>query len=120
MCNVCILTPLFPLKFCVYRWVDNEPVAERVIDLWDSVVLLIKDYLARPANKRPQNNTSYDVLVIAYKDSLMLIKLHVFHGSFYDKLVLNCISERCTIGTFLWLTLSKILHKILYAEKCCR
>ena len=68
---------VYILKFCVSQWVDNDPFVERASDLWDSVVLLIKDYLSRPASKRPQNNTLYDA-----RDKgiiRMRMKLHVFH-----------------------------------------
>ena len=70
--------PLFPLKFCATRWVENEKVANRAIDVWSSMVLLIKDFLLKPVSKRPSGNVSYDTLVKMHKDPIMPVKLHIF------------------------------------------
>ena len=38
----------------------------------------MKVYLLKPPSKRPKNNASYDNLIAAHTDLLMLVKLHVF------------------------------------------
>ena len=77
--KVCTMSPpVFPLKFCATRWIENEPVASRALDVWESFVLLIKDFLLKPASKRPQNNSSFDTLATSHKDPLMPIKLNIF------------------------------------------
>ena len=77
--KVCKMSPpSFPQKFCVTRWVENEPVATRAIELWSTMVELIKTILLLPVSKRPKNNQSFDTLVAAHRDSCMLVKLHIF------------------------------------------
>ena len=77
--KVCTVSPpSFPLKFCTTRWVENESVSVRAISLWPSIVQMMKEYLLKPPSKRPKNNASYDNLIAAHTDLLMLVKLHVF------------------------------------------
>ena len=56
----------FPLKFCKTRWVGNEIVATRAVQIWGDFVKLIKDYQLLCQSKRPKNNMSYDTLVKAH------------------------------------------------------
>ena len=73
--KVCTVSPpLFPMKFCATRWVENEMVASKAI----SIVQLIKEYMLKPASKRPKNNVSFDNLVASCKYILIPVKLHIF------------------------------------------
>ena len=47
---------IFPLKFCPTRWVENENVSQRALELWGDYVELIKEYLLQPPSKRPKDN----------------------------------------------------------------
>ena len=77
--KVCTLSPpLFPMKFCATRWVENEMIASRAISLWESIAQLMKEYMLKPASKRPKNNVSFDNLVASYIDILIPVKLHIF------------------------------------------
>ena len=68
----------FPLRFCPTRWVENEPVAERAIFLWDDYVKLIKHYQQLAPSYRPKNNSSFDALVTAHTDKFMKVKMQIF------------------------------------------
>ena len=68
----------FPLKFCKARWAGNEIIATRAIQIGGDFVKLIKDYELLCQSKRPKNNMSYDTLVKAHTDKLMLVKLNLF------------------------------------------
>lgn len=66
----------FPLPFCGHRWVENVPVAERAVDIWP---LLSTDVDAVENKKLPNPNTaSYDTLVAAQNDDLVIPKLQFF------------------------------------------
>ena len=54
---------VFPLHFCKTRWVGDEPVAARAIQIWSNVVKVIRYWLALSVSKRPRNNKSFDTLV---------------------------------------------------------
>ena len=71
------VTP-FPYFFCKTRWIEDECVAERAIQLWGSIVQIIKYWQSLSKSKRLQNNKSYDVLVSYHLDPLIVAKLHFF------------------------------------------
>ena len=66
---------VFPLHFCKTRWVEDEIVASRAIQIWPDISKVIRHWLSLAKSKQPQNK-SFDVLVKHYTDPLMLIKLH--------------------------------------------
>ena len=72
------ITGLYPQKFCVIRWVENEPVADRAIVIWKDIVELIKVIQAKVPSKRPKDNTSYENLVVYHANSLIPVYLHLF------------------------------------------
>ncbi len=72
------LSTTFAERFCATRWVENEPVAERGIDVWDNVVKVVNHYETLSISKRPQKNKSYDNLVKEKDDILVKIKLVAF------------------------------------------
>ena len=70
---------VFALRFCPTRWVENEPVAERAVEVWDPVQKVIQHYATNVVpSKRPKDNSSYDTLVNNRTDVLMKVKLQVF------------------------------------------
>ena len=68
----------FPLKFCDTRWIEDLRVAERALEIWTSILSLIKHFEGLSVSKRPQNNKSYDRLVQNRNDLLVPTKLHFF------------------------------------------
>ena len=71
-------TGLYPEKFCIIRWVENEPFADRAIKIWGDVVTLIKAFQGKVPSKRPKDNKSYDNLVQYYLNPLIPVYLHLF------------------------------------------
>ena len=73
----------YPLQFCGHRWVENENVAKRAIDVWPKVVTVV-DYWKglvkskQPGQGKPGQNTSYDQLCLSYKDDLVPLKIQFF------------------------------------------
>ena len=63
-------------RFCSTRWIEDESVASRAIQFWESIVKVIKQVLS--ASKRPKQNKSYETLVKHYLDRVMLAKFHFF------------------------------------------
>ena len=68
----------FPLMFCQARWVEDESVASRAIDVWKFVVSVINHYESLLKSKRSKNNKSYDLLAKHMTDDLMLVKFQFF------------------------------------------
>ena len=68
---------VFPLHFCKTRWVENEIVASRAIQIWPDISKVIRHWLSLAKSKRPQNKL-FDVLVKHHTDPLILIKVHFF------------------------------------------
>ena len=70
-------TTKFPLKFCPHRWIESQQVADRAIDIWPSVVFMIKHWKTRVPSKRPQGN-NFKVIASAIEDPLVTVKLKFF------------------------------------------
>ena len=60
------------------RWVEDEPVAERDIQIWSNVVKVIRYWLASSVSKRSRNNKSFDTLVKYHNHPLMICKFQFF------------------------------------------
>ena len=69
---------IFPLHFCKTRWVEDEPVAARGIQIWENIVQVLKYWHSLPKGKHPCNNKSFDALVKYHTDKFMVPKLHFF------------------------------------------
>ena len=65
------------MKFCPTRWVENITVAEQAINIWFSVLKVVKYYERLAPSKRPKNK-SHETLVKCVKDQFMIIKFHFF------------------------------------------
>ena len=70
---------VYPLKFCSHRWAENQIVAERAIDVWDDMVIIVNYWMGLPKAKQPkQGNKSYSRLKTAVSDPLMKTKFKFF------------------------------------------
>ena len=69
---------LWPEKFCVTRWVENEPVANRAIEIWDDYVKLIKVFLSKCPSSQPKDNKSDENLKECHTNPLIIVHLHLF------------------------------------------
>ena len=65
-------------RFCSTRWFEEESVASRAIEIWESIFKVIKYQQVLSASKRPKQNKSYETLVKHYLDRVMLAKFHFF------------------------------------------
>ena len=65
-------------RFCSTRWIEDESVASRAIEIWESIVKVIKHWQVLLSSKRPKQNKSYETLVKHYLDRVMLAKFHFF------------------------------------------
>ena len=60
------------LHFCKTRWVEDNPVPVRGIQMWENI---IQYWLSLSRGKRPHNR-SFDTLVKCHADKLIISKLH--------------------------------------------
>ena len=73
---------LMPLKFVSHRWLENVPVCQRALMLWNNVAEYVKATKDGRVN-RPKNK-SYEVVKECLKDPCFVAKLHFF----------KCIAEQ--------------------------
>ena len=60
--------------YSVVRCIDDQFVAERLIEIWPSIKLLVKFWQSFPKSKRPSFK-SYEVVVETVADPLVVAKL---------------------------------------------
>lgn len=76
----------YPLQFCSHRWAENKRVADRAIDIWDDIVLVVNHWSELNKSQQPSpENKSYPRLKAAKSDPLLKTKLKFF-GSIADTL----------------------------------
>ena len=61
----------------LYRWVEDKPVAEKLLDLWPSLAKIVNHWEGLPKSKRPSSK-SYANVLSAVNDVLTPAKLHFF------------------------------------------
>ena len=71
-------TKLFPHGFSPTRWVENDVVADRGIQIWNVIVKLIKFILKKLESYGPKDNKLFDNLEQHYNNPLIKVKLHLF------------------------------------------
>ena len=65
-----------PLKFVNHRWLENEPVCERALQIWEDILKFVK---ASQSKQIPTPGCkSYELVVEAAKDKLIKAKLQFF------------------------------------------
>lgn len=65
---------VFPLSFCGHRWLENQPVIERALEVWPSLTQYI-DAVRRKQLPNP-GTASFDTVEDEKKDTLIVAKLH--------------------------------------------
>ena len=68
---------VFPLKFCSTRWIEDDRVAERALEVWPNVEKYIQHVSKEPKSKQP-TSASFSTIEKATKDVLVPAKLQVF------------------------------------------
>ena len=43
----------FPLFFCATRWVEDTAVADRLIEIWESITKIVRNRKGLPKSKQP-------------------------------------------------------------------
>ena len=63
----------YPLPFCATRWIEDKPVADRLLEVWPNIKLMTKFWEKLPKSKQHQNK-SYIVLQTSVTDNLMVAR----------------------------------------------
>ena len=61
-------------SFCATRWLEDESVAKRALDLWPNIVKIVGHWEKLCKSSRP-NNKSYETLTKYYQDKAFPLKL---------------------------------------------
>ena len=64
-------------SFCATRWLEDEFVAKRALDLWPNIVKIVGHWEKLCKSSRP-NNKSYETLTKYYQDKAFPLKLQYF------------------------------------------
>lgn len=105
---------LFPLKFSATRWIEDQQVADRALEVWPSVVATVKYWLGLCKSKQPKNNKNFDILVECHQDLLIPAKFHFF--SFVAGILkpyLVVFQSDNPLVPFMFDELSQILYRLL-------
>ena len=70
--------PLFPKRFCPHRWVENEDVAARALEIWPKVQKFVGQ-AALGAVPQPSSK-SFEAVKEACADPLFVTKLEIFRS----------------------------------------
>ncbi|KAK0131540.1 hypothetical protein N1851_033715 [Merluccius polli] len=91
----------FPLSFCGHRWVENVPVAERVLEVWP----MIQKYVDAAEAKKVQkpNTASYDAILAAQSLLRRFIKRELLQDRTPLQLIKLDISEEKN-----WVSLKRV------------
>ena len=68
---------VFPLKFCATRWVEDEKIVQRAIEIWSNIEQYIAHVLKETKSKHP-TSASVTTVQKATKDPMLVAKLQVF------------------------------------------
>ena len=82
----------FPKNFCSHRWIESQQVADRAIDIWPSVVYMVKHWKKLVPSKRPQGN-NFKVIESAIEDPLVTVKLKLKFFSYIASLLKPYLSK---------------------------
>ena len=50
----------FPIKFCETRWIEDKEVAERALEVWESVVASVRYWESLSKSRSQKNSNSFD------------------------------------------------------------
>ena len=67
-----------PSHFFSVRWVENERVAGRALQVLPNFKKAIEYYKSLAPSKQPQNNISYETLVQNCNEKLLTVRIHFF------------------------------------------
>ena len=88
---------VFPLSFCATRWLKDKKVAERLMNIWPSIVKIFNHWESLAESKHPPCK-SFEFVVNAIKNELSLAKLQFFNylASMFELfLKLHATSREC-------------------------
>ena len=50
----------FPIKFCEIGWIEDQEVAERALEVWESVVATVRYWESLSNSKKPKKSNNFD------------------------------------------------------------
>ncbi|XP_066936367.1 uncharacterized protein [Clytia hemisphaerica] len=67
----------FPSSFCATRWIEDRPVADRLVELWPNMVKMVNHWESLSRSKRPSSK-SYQNVLKGVNDYFTPAKLNFF------------------------------------------
>ena len=97
----------------IFRWVEDKVVAERLIEIWDNIVKIVKFWEGLPKSKRPAYK-SYASVKSAVEDLLTPAKLKFFSflAGFLQPVLVKYQTDKPMVP-YLYQDLSKLLKKLM-------
>ena len=96
------------------RWIEDEPVADKALQVWTSIIGLVKYFEGLCKSKRPQNK-SYETLLTQHTDTLVPAKLRFFHflASIMQPYLVMFQTDAPMVA-FMFDELSTIIYRLLW------
>lgn len=73
----------FLYKF-TFRWTEDMQVAEKRVDIWPHIKLIMNFWERHPKSKIPDSK-SYNIVIKAVNDQLTIVKLSLYLRSWYSQ-----------------------------------
>lgn len=105
---------VFPLQFCATRWIEDVPVAQRAVEIWENICKYVNSICSGPKSKIPKTCSSWTYVAKAVNDKLTLSKLQAFiHAAKYLSPFLERFQTDKPMVPFLASELHKVLTNIM-------
>ena len=98
-------------RFYPTRWIEDQSVAERSVKIWLNLVKVIKYWEGLCKSKRPKNST-YETLVLHYKNPLMITKFHFSYVAGIFKSYLVSFQTDSLMVPFMSDEIEKVFRKL--------
>ena len=60
----------FPLAFCSTRWLDDKPLADRLLEIWPNIVKTVKYWTSLPKSKQTKCKKLHDIFVLSFSKKI--------------------------------------------------
>ena len=103
----------FPLFFCATRWVEDTVVADQLIEIWDSIIKIVRYWEKLPKSKQPASKSFFKVReVVNDKFAVTKFPFLSFVGRLF-KLFLTKYQTSCPVLPYLYDDLKDLIRNAL-------
>ena len=110
----------FPLFFCASRWVEDTVVADRLIEIWDSIIKIVRYWEKLPKSKQPASKSFLKVQeTVNDKFAVAKFQFFSFVGSLFIPFLKKYQASR-PILPYLYGDLKELVRNVLQLYVKCK